>query len=242
MTTVGPAHTALDEVTLRVGEPAEVWVLGTDDEETYVSRIEDVAGQQLTLAAPLRKLQPVYVPVGREVAVRVPRPEGMFTATARVQTVQHSPVALLETQLVSPWRRQQRRAWVRLETRFQPERVDLAVGERSYPLNLWVASISAGGVRLVSNRQDLHEATDLGPKADYRRLQRVWRDATLHIDMTLDGTRVQATAEITRLEEVEDLDSFWYRLGARLALDAAQEDTVFHFVFDEQRRLRRVLG
>ncbi|GEM_PF-4789041 len=229
------------KVALRIGEPIEVWILSGDDTATYLSRIEDMHNDQVIIAAPMRKLDVVPVPVGRDLSLRVPRADALFTVNVRVEEFKQHPVPLVTGRIVSGWKRVQRRGSVRLNINIRPQMVDLLLPDgKRRPLNLTLRSISTGGVLLVSRRQGKAFANEIGPRADARLIRDNLSESRLHLQAALGGLMLDTSASLLRIEEVEDDSEYLYRVAARFdELDRKQEGDVFRFIFDEQQRQRR---
>lgn len=237
-----PAEVAAPGINLRPGEPLEVWILNGEDTETYSSRIEDAHDDVVVIATPMRKLDVVPVKVGTQLSLRVPREDALFVATARAEQVATTPLPMVHCKVSGPWKREQRRKSVRLATNLLPTKVELRVGEeeRAHPLHLTVKNLSTTGLLMVSRRQSLRLRTDLGPIADAKYLARHRYNSELHLLLPLSDIVVETVASITRLEEVEDVDEFLYRVAGRfINMDRRQEEAVFKYIFEEQLRLRR---
>ena len=225
---------------LRVGEPVELWVMGTDDTDTHLSRVEDLGEETVTLATPMRKLSLVPVPVGQQLALRVARPDGLRSVTTRVESVSLRPRAVLEASAVSEWRREQRRASARLQVSIVPDSVELVLPDRRRPVHVRVVNLSAGGALLVSRRQPVFERSEIGPRADLQLIRQHRDDAFLEVKVSFDNMTLVAKASVLRIEEVVEDDSFYYTMGVQfLDMDRRSEEMIFRFVFEEQRRMLR---
>jgi c-di-GMP-binding flagellar brake protein YcgR len=218
----------------------ELWVLGTDDTDTHLSRVEDLGGQTVTLAMPMRKLNLVPVPVGQHLSLRVVRPDGLRSLTTRVESVTLQPRAVLQASAISEWRREQRRASARLQVSIVPDYIDLLMPDRRRPLHVRVVNLSAGGALLVSRRQPVFERSEIGPRADLQLIRHHRNDTFLEVKLSLDRLALVTRASVVRIEEVVEDDDFYYTMGVRfLDMDRHAEQAIFRFVFEEQRRMLR---
>ena len=229
-------------VGLAVAEMAEVVVHGRADRQTYGTRIEDFEDDRVTIAAPMHRGDLVPLIHDTKIDLRVMRADAMFSASATILSTRTKPYAAVDLHLTSEWKRQQRRSGVRLETVIEPELVEAVLpgGERR-SLPLVIHNLSVGGVLLVSGRCGPDQAAEkkLGVKPSL--INDHVRAIKLRVRFRLSTEAILGLeARIVRFEEIgEGRNRFW-RLGTMfIDVTRRQEDTIFRYIFAQQRERRR---
>ncbi|MDI3340446.1 MAG: PilZ domain-containing protein [Sphaerobacter sp.] len=173
-------------------------------------------------AAPLARL------AGTTVTLVADRPlAAPLVATAVVERVLPGPPARLVLARSTPWQPRQRREAVRLDVEIRPQRVARITPEGEEPIDALIVNLSATGVRLTSTAP-----LDPGER--------------LRLAFVLPATEppFDTVVEVTRCQERPAGPRRRWQLGCRFVdLDQHASDTIFRFIFREQRlRIRRQRG
>lgn len=231
-----------DVVTLAVAELAEVVVHGRAGRQSYGTRIEDFEDGRVTIAAPMHRGDVVPLILDTKMDLRVMRADAMFKVSATVLSTRSEPYAAVELRLTSEWKRQQRRSGVRLETMIEPELVEaiLPGGERR-SLPLVIRNLSIGGVLLASGRCGPDQAAEkkLGVKPSL--IKDHMKAIKLRVRFRLSAEAVLGLeARIVRFDEIEEGRDRLWRIGIMFTdVTRRQEDTIFRYIFAQQREWRR---
>lgn len=184
-----------------------------DNIESFSSRIEDLAGDNILVAAPFRQGIPVSFPLGKEIYIRV-RKDGI-THLLHTKLIERRKRPQYLFLLSKPFNvsRLQMRNWVRVDA-------DLPVNYRmaGYPIDFYQATtvdISGGGIGLHSE----HE---------------IDKDTLLELQVQLPNSYLlQSTGLVTRcLPEKKG----YYVIGIEFKdLSTNDQDCIIKYVFQKQR-------
>lgn len=223
------------------GDPIELVLLEDETEQAYNTRVFDSETERIFLAAPLRKLDLVPVPIGSQVLLRVAREQALFSCWATVESLVAAPVATLTARLEGPWHRKQRRASVRIDTRIKPALALVILPDKQTPpLEVTIHSLSAGGALLVSAPQLRLQPGD-DTRADGAFLSEHIAEARVYLEIPLGPTvTVRAISSIVRIEAITEGKEGFFRVAVRFEdIGGRQEDAIFRYVLEEQLRRRR---
>ena len=184
-----------------------------DNIESFSSRIENIAGDNILVAAPFRQGTPVSFPQGKEINIRV-RKDGIthLLHTKLIKSQKYPQYLFL---LSKPFKisRLQMRSWVRVDA-------ELPVNYRmaGYPVDFFQGStvdISAGGIGLRSQ----HE---------------IDKDTLLELEVEFpDSSLLQTTGLVTR--SLPEKKGF-YIIGIEFKdLSSNDQECVVKYVFQKQR-------
>lgn len=184
-----------------------------DNTESFSSRIEDLPGDNILVAAPFRQGTPVSFPLGKEIRIRV-RKDGV-THLLHTKLIERKKSPQYLFLLSNPFKisRLQMRNWVRVDA-------DLPVNYRmaGYPIDFYQATtvdISGGGIGLRSE----HE---------------IDKDTLLELQVQLPKAYLlQSTGLVTRcLPEKRG----YYVIGIEFKdISTNDQDCLVRYVFQKQR-------
>jgi c-di-GMP-binding flagellar brake protein YcgR len=127
-------------------------------DSTWVpSRLEDIAGDQLTVAWPTdRERRLVPLKPGDTLELTGSAQDALYSATVRIVRTSRDGVPTLHLHVAGPWQRSQRREAVRLPVAIRPRQAFLQKDDAEKPLHVGITNMSASGVQLRSQEELKH--------------------------------------------------------------------------------------
>lgn len=205
-------------------QPITIRVKDGDQTTDYSSYVVTVGRDHLEVAMPIRHRASVPVPAGTPVKVFFQDADAMFSFRSRVRELVAGDLPLLRLELPKSVRTEQRRHFVRhrvnLPMRFRvldgPRRSDI------YNYQAKTRDISGGGLRMIT----------------FGTLE---IDDRLEMEIMLEGERLVATGRVVRPIGHERIGGReWDLYGVEFSAGQHRvTDAIIHYIFREQRRLRR---
>jgi c-di-GMP-binding flagellar brake protein YcgR len=206
---------------LRIGQRLKLQIEG----RWFASRLEDINGNQLSVAWPTDRGSLVLLKPGEsfELAASTPQ-DALYSATTQIVSVTTEPVPLVRCRVVGQWRRSQRREAVRMPVAIRPRLAVRLAGGDEQPLLIGITNISATGLQIRS--QDRINPGD-----------------ELELAFELIGVPDELSVR-ARVKRVESQERIWIAGCAFEGLPDRTARTILQFIFAQQRaeiaRQRRI--
>jgi len=189
-----------------------------------VSRVEDVQGNRLWVAMPMRAGMYLPLPVNSTVAAHIKHEDATYVLPTRVVSRRLQPMPMLELQAIGEVQRRQQRQHVRLQIVLVPI-MALIAGPDGTDVRLatTIVNISAGGA-LLRTRQKLT----------------VDQEVHLSVELPVPDGAISITARVLRVETRRADRGLFYEAGCGF-LDLADQDRdlITKFIFRAQTRQRQ---
>lgn len=189
-----------------------------------LSRVENVAGDRLWVAMPMRAGMFIPLPVSTPVSVQIKREDALYVLPARVQGCRLQPCPMLELIPTGEIDRQQRRRHVRLQIVLVPALAALVADDGTETrLPATVVNVSGGGA-LVRTRQTIE----------------VGQRLRLAIELPPPGGPIDCLSEILRVTVQRAERGYYYEASTHfLDLADRERDRITKFIFHFQSRMAR---
>jgi len=204
----------------KINQRLEIMLLANNLEK-YPSRIEELTTQNMIIAMPMSKGQPIFLTTGSKFTGRLIDNGSVyqFTSTFIDKRLQPLPVWIVS----QPYdiKKIQQRAFVRIDVMLQAEMQIISDSEDTYPIQVVTKDISGGGVRLVCKK-----TVKLGTKLQL----------TINIP---DSGYISAISEVVRVEQPKsDLPVFW--VGTKFVdIKENSRSKIIKYIFKKQLEQRQ---
>ncbi len=209
-------------MTLEINKIVEVCVEGESGVETYPTRVEDVADESVTVAAPLDNGSVVPLRQGQMVSLEYwdtdPKREGRYSAKfCIIRRYVEGSLPMLDLEPLGVWSRIQERDFVRVDVSLDAHFVVYAGDYPQGSRPCRVSSLSGGGLLLV-----VEESLPL--------------DTCLLVVLYLDSGTVRLGGKVVRVETTE----FGIGHGVSFGdIDDKARQEIIQYVFRRQLESRR---
>lgn len=183
--------------------------------------LEKSHGGTLVIAMPILQGRLVPIRVNKIINIVFYRPNGVYEFKAQVAGRSKGKVPSIQIQALSPIKKTQRRNYFRLNT-ILPVQVSIncVPGEECAVFNCLTLDISAGGMRLASNK-DIDEGCTIG------------------CDLVLAGKPLSVKAKVVRRSAVYNKE-YAFEIGVQfIRLEEKVRCGIIAFIFEEQKKLKK---
>jgi c-di-GMP-binding flagellar brake protein YcgR len=152
---------AIKNVPLEVNDLVQVAVVEGSSTRAYSSRVEDSAGQTVSIAWPTDSGTRIPFHASEELFLTYQRKDAIYGVKVVVEQTIHSPIPVLVVRPISETQRIQRREFVRVATMIAVElvgKVDPAAGQEATVIKANTIDLSGGGFS-VHHQSPLPEGT-----------------------------------------------------------------------------------
>ncbi len=205
-------------------KPNEIVELQTADGSgnTYRTRLEDVRGDQLLVAAPIHHGEIVPIRVGTALHVSFKadqiKAQGKYRASSIVESRLRGRVPQLLLRLTSDWERFQERGFVRMDVLLDGQYAPLQEEGHGAARPCQITNLSGGGALIVAN-------------------ERLDEEGQIWIAMELDDTVVESSARVIRACNSNE-DNYAHGI-AFIDIEEESRKAIIQYVFKKQLELRR---
>lgn len=205
---------------LKVNQRLEIMLTSTPGEK-FTSRIEEVNSQNLVIAMPMSKGQPILLHSGSKFFIRLVLHNAAYQFTCAFIDKRMQPIPMWIVSLPHDIKRIQQRAFVRIDTALPVQWQVITTLEDVPIIKSVTKDISGGGVRLIS-KQPIRLGTRL----------------KVIIDFPEVGP-LDTLCEVVRVEQPKsDLPIFW--VGTKfLDLAESTRNKIIKFIFKKQLEERQ---
>lgn len=206
------------------GEKLHVIIRGKEQgkKRVMVSQVlEDAREGVLVIAMPIFKRRLVPIKTDRTIEIMFYRDNGVYEFEARVVGRSGGRIPNLKVQALTSVKKSQRRDYYRLNT-VLPVKVSISnsEGEESVIIRCLTLDLSAGGMRLASDRD-------------------IEKDCIINCDMMLSNKPYSVKAKVVRSTAVYNQE-YAFEIGVQfIELKEKVRCSIIGFIFEEQRKLKR---
>ena len=219
---------------------ADTWLQRNEENRSYVSEVYDIVSEdRIDVMMPMEQGKLILLPVNGEYNVAFYSQKGLYQCNARVaDRYRTNNMYILSMDLTSSLQKLQRREYYRLscavemKSRLLSEYENMAL--KSNPAfvpnpaeemrKAIIVNISGGGVRFVST--DHYEAED-----------RIYVSFPLRLAGGDHEFRV--TGKVLKVEPLENRDGLFEHRVQFLKISDSEREDIIHYIFEEERKIRK---
>lgn len=198
-----------------------LYVETTSGSSIHITKIEDVQGDVVFVAAPIERRNLVPISIGTRVQLEYKdaglTSQGRYIAKGIVISREQRPVPVLAVRLVEPWQKIQERMFVRVDVLLDATYASVVDGQIQTVCPCSIRNLSGGGLWMLA-QEKLAEG------------EIIW------ICLPLESGSIQAYGEIVRVADGDE--GFGYGV-AFVNLPERDRKTIIQYVYQRQLELRR---